>query len=280
MDRRVTPVNDRVAAAHLFGSVEGRHFVAGSDARISTGLADLLRDPDGARDRQLLLGAPVQVYEERNGWAFVQAAQDDYCGYVRVEQVDHAPAVTHRVSARATHVYPAPDFKQRERESLSMGALIEVTGIEGRFAETARGFIPLTHLLPVEEREVDAIEVADRLLGTPYLWGGNSSFGIDCSGLVQAGLFAVGQACPGDSDLQEAALGETLPEGMQPERGDLLFWKGHVAWVADEDTLLHANAFHMAVAYEPLKQAIARIADQGDGPVTRHARLPYLRRTS
>ena len=119
----------------------------------------------------------------------------------------------------------------------------------------------------------DPVAVAELFLGTHYLWGGNSRFGVDCSGLVQAGLLACGIACPGDSGDQERALGEDLPEDTPAKRGDLLFWKGHVAWVAGENLLLHANAYHMAVAFEPMDKAIARIISQGDGPVTSHKRL-------
>ena len=171
---------------------------------------------------------------------------------------------------------------------ISFGTALEVvtTHEKGRWAEVTHlravpdghksthvDYIPTAHLRPVDQAEGDPVAVAERFLGTPYHWGGNSGFGIDCSGLVQAACLACGIPCPGDSDLQEAALGRTLPADAVLRRGDLLFWKGHVAWVAGPDLLLHANAHHMAVALEPLLPALARIEGQGDGPVTRRARL-------
>jgi cell wall-associated NlpC family hydrolase len=273
-DRRLTPANGRVAAERLRGTVEAARFVTGEAGRIALPLADLCKAPAGERDRQLLLGAPVTVLDRHEGWAFVQARDDDYVGYVDEAAVGPDAGTTHRVSARATHAYTRPDFKAPESMSLSMGVRLRVTGGEGRFAETPLGFVPNAHLAPDSPaKDADPVAIAERLLGTPYLWGGNSAFGIDCSGLVQIALGWCGVACPGDSDLQERALGETLRPGTPPQRGDLLFWKGHVAWVSGPDRLLHANVHHMAVTFEPLAQAVARIEAQGDGPVTRHARL-------
>jgi cell wall-associated NlpC family hydrolase len=269
-DRRLTPANGRVAAAQLKGRVAAERYVEGEAAAVAVPVADLLAAPDGARDRQLLLGEPVTVYERRDGWAFVQAEKDGYVGYLDAAALSGAAAPTHRVAARATHVYPGPDIKRRETTALSLGARLTVTGAEGRFAPTPLGFVPLVHLAPLEVPETDPVAVAERFLGAPYLWGGNSASGIDCSGLVQAALLACGIACPGDSDMQ-AALGVDA-EGP-PRRGDLLFWKGHVALVRDAGTLIHANAHHMAVAVEGIEAATVRIAAQGDGPVTAHRRV-------
>lgn len=273
-DPRRIPANARVAAERLQGIVEAPLYRMGHIARVCIPISDLLRAPEGARDRQLLLGEAVVVYETHAGWAFVEAVRDGYVGYLPMSDIAELAEPTHRVSARTSHLYPEPDFKTRECGGLSFGSLLTVTAMASdRFAETPQGYIPRAHLAPVGNPEPDPIDVAQRLLGTPYLWGGNSSSGTDCSGLVQMACLACGIACPGDADMQEAELGTSLPEEAVLRRGDLLFWEGHVAWVVDRDTLLHANAFHMAVAFEHLQDAVNRIEAQGDGPVTARKRL-------
>lgn len=271
-DRRRLPMNARVAAAHLKDAPEDLRKVTGTAARIGVPVADLLRAPDGARDRQLVYGEPVTVYEDQCGWSFLQAAKDGYTGYVPSASLTAPFEATHWVSAPATHAYSADDFKSPETHALSHGSRVQVLGGTGRFLQTNLGFIPARHLAPLGVHPGDPAAVADLFLGTPYLWGGNSRFGIDCSGLVQAALLACGTPCPGDSDMQEAELGSPAP-AADYRRGDLLFWRGHVAMVRDADTLIHANAHDMAVAIEPIAAAIARIAAQGDGPVTAHKRL-------
>ena len=273
-DRRRTPVNDRICASHLSADFPDLAPVEGKAAQLALPLSDLLRAPDGARDRQLLCGELVTVFEERAGWSFVQASKDAYVGYLPSKHLEPTQAMTHWICAPASHAYSKADFKSQDRCGLSHGSRLRVDGYEGRFAATNQGFVPATHLAPLTQVQSDPVSVAELFLGTPYLWGGNSRWGIDCSGLVQSALLACGIPCPGDSDQQEGETGTLLTSGSDYQPGDLLFWKGHVAILRDHETLIHANAHAMAVAIEPLEAAIGRIADQGDGPVTAHKRLP------
>nr|WP_245218794.1 NlpC/P60 family protein [Rubellimicrobium aerolatum] len=248
------------------GLVPAQRYVAGEPRRVAVPVADLDGSPGGMRDRQLLWGEGVTVYETRNGVAFVEAQRDGYVGYVSAVSLAPARAPTHRVAVPATHLYRDDDMKSPDLRHLSFGSLVTVEAEGRRFWETPEGYIPKAHLRPLDRPFTDPAAVAQLLFGVPYLWGGNSVLGIDCSGLVQAALLACGIACGGDSDLQQA-VGAEVPEGEPPRRGDLLFWKGHVAMAVDEGTLIHANAHHMAVAYEGTDHAMRRIAAQGDSEV-------------
>jgi cell wall-associated NlpC family hydrolase len=239
-------------------------------AQITRPVVDLCRSPSGPRDRQLLFGDSLRVLNTTAGWSYVRAEKDGYCGYLTSDSHGPATPATHYVSAPATHAYSSADFKSPDRIRLSHTSRVTVTAHSGNFAHTTAGFIPTIHLTPLNQHQSDPAQVAALYLGTPYLWGGNSRDGIDCSGLVQAALLACAIPCPGDSDMQ-MALGENTDGPYM--RNDLLFWKGHVALVTDSETLIHANASAMACVYEPIATAITRIATQGDGPVTAHRRL-------
>ncbi len=271
MDRRITPWNGRVAALSLQGKVAAERFVAGTPARVTVPVEDLRPEPGTMRDRQVLFGTAVTVYDRREGWSFVQSARDGYVGWLRTGAIAVPRAASHRVAVPATHVYAAEDIKSADLLHLSFGCEVSVTAEGRRFWETPEGFIPKAHLRPIDRPFADPVTVAQLFFGVPYLWGGNSVLGIDCSGLVQAAHLACSIACPGDSDMQRRDLGEEAKG--DPQRGDLMFWKGHVALVVDPATILHANAHHMAVAYEGLAAAVARIEAQGDGGVIARRRL-------
>ncbi len=282
-DRRRLASNGRVAHVSLRGQVEAGRFVEGARRQPSVTSVALLSRPDGARARELVTGEVFVVLDDDGRHSFGFAERDGYCGYVGSALLYPAAAVTHRVVAARSYRKAASGLKDTSRAfHLSFGSLLRVVGERDGWAEIeidpsdrgepARQFVPAVHLAPVGQRFGNPADVAELLLGTPYLWGGNSAFGIDCSGLVQAACLACGIPCPGDSDMQAAELGRALPPETPPARGDLLFWKGHVAIAADAATLIHANAYHMAVAFEPIEAAIARIAAQGDGPVTSRRR--------
>lgn len=239
-------------------------------AQVTVPVIDLCRTPDGPRDRQLIFGDTVVLLSISGTWCYVQADKDGYCGYVKSPALGAVSQPSHKVSAPATHIYERPDFKSPDVLALSFASQLNVTGQIGKFAQTDAGFVPLIHLAEVSTYSKDPATIAALFLGTPYLWGGNSRWGIDCSGLVQAACLACAIPCPGDTD-QQQVIGK--PATGTYQRNDLLFWQGHVALVAGADTLIHANAHSMSVTYEPIVVAIKRISDQGGGPITAHRRI-------
>jgi hypothetical protein len=275
MDRRTTPFSGRVAATRLQGIVEAEVYGDGDPMQVR-GNPFLLAQPAGRRDRQLLTGDGFVCLDRAEGWAYGMAGKDGYCGWLPEAALVEPVAPTHRVIARTSWVYPDAGVREPPLFDTHFGALVRVLDVGGAWARVLcggdEGFLPVPHLRPLDERETDPATVLRLFLGTPYLWAGNTGFGIDCSGLVQAALLACGRACPGDSDLQEQALGAALPEGAPGAPGDLWFWPGHVAMQADADMLIHATGHAMSVIEEPVAAALDRIAAAGT-PLSSHRRL-------
>jgi cell wall-associated NlpC family hydrolase len=275
-DRRLTLFHDGLADARLQGVVPADRFAETRSMQVSASVAPLRRHPrdDAEQESQLLFGEQFQALLEQDGYVFGQATRDGYVGWVMAEALS-APVLgaTHRVRAIRTYGFSRPDIKSAPVGLYSLNALVTVLEQEGRFVRTARaGWMMAEHLAPVGmDFEMDRAAVALRFLGAPYLWGGRESLGLDCSALVQNALLACGRACPRDTDMQ-AALGAEI-DPAEAERGDLVFWKGHVAMLLSRQTMIHANAHHMAVAIEPLSAAIRRIAASGNGQPTAWRRL-------
>lgn len=285
LDPRLTPARPDLADERLRGQVEAAAYVPGRPHRITAPVAPLRRapDPSAGLDSEALFGEAATIYDIRDGWAFAQLAADGYVGYLPAEALGPVdPAPTHRVSALRTFLYPAADLKRPALGALSLGAQVAVAAREGAYARLPDGrFVWAGHLAPFEATEPDIAATALRFLGTPYLWGGRSSLGLDCSGLVQTALHAAGLAAPRDSDQQEAALGEAVvpgPDLAGLRRGDLVFWRGHVGMMLDETQLIHANGHHMAVAIEPLAEAEARIRAGRTGPGTGDGAIRTVKR--
>ncbi len=278
---RLTPACPDLADERLRGRVEARRYAVGRLARIVAPSAPLRRRPasDAPLDTEALMGEMVTVFDEADGYAWVQLAADRYVGYLPGSVLGEAgPDPTHRVQALRTFIYPGPDLKLPPAAFLSFGAGVTAAGPErdGYLPLSTGGFVFVGHVVALDAVEPDFVAVAERFLGTPYLWGGKTSLGLDCSGLVQLALAAAGIACPRDSDMQEAALGRLIelpPDLSGLRRGDLVFWRGHMGVMLDPERLLHANGHHMAVAIEPLFAAERRIRGNSFGPITSVRRL-------
>lgn len=289
-DRRRNAWRADLAAAYLKGTVEAARFVEGTPRRIVAAAAPLRREPraDCPLDTELLRGETVMLYEARDdGWAWVQNGTDGYVGWLALDALGdpsdaaNEDAPSHKVAALRSFRYPGPDLRFPALDCLSMEARVRVTG-EAVTRGTAYALLSdgsamvASHLVPLDHAAADWVAVAEGFLGTPYLWGGRTSVGLDCSALVQLALAAGGIAAPRDSDMQEAELGTPLDisDGLPPlARGDLVFWKGHVGIMRDAESLLHANGHTMSVAIEPLVRAVERIAAAEFGAVTAVKRL-------
>lgn len=265
-DPRVTPARPDLAAKSLQGQVESARFVDAEVREVVDAQAPLRRlpTPDAALDTEALMGERVNVYEiTEEGWAWGQLDSDSYVGWLPANALlAPGPAPTHRVRSLRTFIFPGPSIKLPPIAAPSLGARVSIVRVQERFAVTASGgYVPARHLATLDDLETDFVAVAERFIGVPYLWGGKTSLGLDCSGLVQVALQACGLACPRDSDMQARMLGRSIvqSEPRLLQRGDLLFWRGHVAIVRDPSTLIHANAFSMAVAIEPIAEARERI---------------------
>ncbi len=275
LDPRLTLVRGEVAAQALEGVLDAPRYLAPEPMQAAVGVCAIRREPFRTAEQlnQLIFGERFDVLERQGVWAFGQALRDGYVGWVELETLTPATqAPSHWVSALRTYAFGEASIKSPPVARLSMNALVRVEAIEGRFARLhGSGYAPARHLSPLGAWATDPAAVALAYLGAPYLWGGRESVGLDCSGLVQQALSACGLAAPRDSD-QQARLGRAVEAGGL-QRSDLVFWRGHVGMMLDAETLIHANAFHMAVTAEPLSEAVLRIAKSGGGEPTGRRRL-------
>jgi cell wall-associated NlpC family hydrolase len=285
LDPRLHAWRPDLADARLEGRVPSTRFVAGARNRIVAPSAPLrhVPRPDAPLDSELLRGETVTVFEETmEGWAWVQSEADSYVGYVSSDALASAsPEPTHRIAALRTFIYPGPDMKLPARAALSIGSRVtlageaETRGTRFGILANGEGAVAMAHVEPADAPAgPDFVAVALRFVGVPYLWGGRTSLGLDCSALVQVSLMAVGVPVLRDTDMQAATIGAPVPGGIDAPlmRGDLVYWKGHVAIMVDDETVVHASGHHMAVVTEPRADALARIA-KASGPPTVVRRL-------
>ncbi len=280
-DPRLTPARPDLAAAALRGRVTAARFVEGRRHQVTSEVADVKRLPraDAAVDTQLLHGDVVEVFDEAEGWCWVQAVGDGYVGYVAADALtDVLRQPTHRVAVNRTFVYPAPDMKRPVAAALPREARVTVKNYAGAFATLADGgFVIADHLGRLDQHAADFVAVAETYLGAPYLWGGRTVGGIDCSGLVQIATAAAGIIMPRDTDMQQCvAHASSVADASVLRRGDLVFWRGHVGIMADAATLLHANGHHMLVMREALSAAQARIKNMTGTMISAMRRLDRL----
>lgn len=249
-DRRRHAYRPDLAEQGLEGRVPALRYVEGIPARICRAVVPgrLEADHTRPRDTEYLMGEPIRVFEQTGDWAWIKSERDGYVGYIDQNAVVYeTPEPTHRVTALRSHLYPAAELKRYAVDALTFGAQVTVIEEGERWAQIADGqWIYASHLSPIDRYENDSAAVALRFLEAPYLWGGRSSEGLDCSALIQFALEACGIPCPRDTDMQEAEIGTPIdPAAKAPQRGDLVFWPGHVGIMIGATAIVHSNATDM-----------------------------------
>ena len=263
-DPRFFACNGEVAASELRGVAKAVRFVDGRQAQFKVPFAPLVSRSGAELATQALFGERFRILEDRDGCVFGQLSRDGYVGYAPSKCVGESKENTHRIAALSSHFYSAPDIKSSARQGPTLGGEISAVAERNGFLEVENeGYIPAKQASELRDRPTDFVAVAEKFAGAPYLWGGKTCFGIDCSGLIQLALQEAGIQCPRDSDLQEREFATRISEGESRRRGDLAFWKGHVGIFIDADNFLHATSHGMAVAVEPFATVRNRINSLG-----------------
>ncbi|MDE0533065.1 MAG: NlpC/P60 family protein [Albidovulum sp.] len=259
-DPRFFACNGEVAASELRGIVEAKRFVDGEQGQFTGPFTPLTSLSGDETATQALFGERFRILDDRGGRAFGQLSRDGYVGYAPSKFLGAVKSSTHRITVLSSHFYSAPDLRSPVRQGPTLGGELRAVAERNGFLEVEnQGFIPSRQASELIDRPTDYVSVAEKFAGAPYLWGGKTCFGIDCSGLVQLAMHETGLQCPRDSDLQEREFSTRVAKCESGKRGDLAFWKGHVGIFLDTGTILHATAHTMDVAVEPFARVRKRI---------------------
>ena len=273
-DTRITPIRRDLASTAYKAIVKRKKYVTAKLATVKSAFTPLYSNKGSKLSTQLLYGEECDVFETKNGWSWIQSRRDNYVGYtptINLTRKIYKP--NSKVISLRTVIYTKPDIKSVTKGYLSFNSLVEVIKIKGKYSLIKNlGWCPSLDLVKIKSSKFNHINLSKQYLDTPYLWGGRDSMGIDCSGLVQNLHQINNRPFPRDTDMQELFVTNEVKYEKDLKAGDLVFWKGHVAMMIDNSNIIHANAFHMKTAIEPLSTAKKRIL-KSNGKIKKLGRL-------